>query len=307
MSGLKTTIKEKGKSIDDIFSEVSHGENMNLPFPSQLHLYHLIVRNNRFSTSDLEKWLYRNLSKYVFSRARLEQFRQNDDLDVSVNQAIQLMLKSTDIGEELGEMLLYAFLEGKLGAPKLMSRIELTTDLSKYGSESKGIYFRTFTDAMGNPQCQMIFGVSDIVGGLRPAIDSVFEAIIRVENHTDKEIDMVEKTVLQITDDEEELEAIENLILPQPNAVSKYDTAYGIFLGYTLGIEPNGRTKDEYEDLMTKKMIQDIKNNTQYIVDKINNNGLGSRSFYFYILPFDNADDNKDGVMKNVLKGGASL
>ena len=307
MSGLKTTIKEKGKSIDDIFSEVSHGENMNLPFPSQLHLYHLIVRNNRFSTSDLEKWLYRNLSKYVFSRARLEQFRQNDDLDVSVNQAIHLMLKSTDIGEELGEMLLYAFLEGKLGAPKLMSRIELTTDLSKYGSESKGIYFRTFTDAMGNPQCQMIFGVSDIVGGLRPAIDSVFEAIIRVENHTDKEIDMVEKTVLQITDDEEELEAIENLILPQPNAVSKYDTAYGIFLGYTLGIEPNGRTKDEYEDLMTKKMIQDIKNNTQYIVDKINNNGLGSHSFYFYILPFDNADDNKDGVMKNVLKGGASL
>lgn len=307
MSGLKTTIKEKGKSIDDIFSEVSHGENLNLPFPSQLHLYHLIVRNNRFSTSDLEKWLYRNLSKYVFSRARLEQFRQNDDLDVSVNQAIHLMLKSTDIGEELGEMLLYAFLEGKLGAPKLMSRIELTTDLSKYGSESKGIYFRTFTDATGNPQCQMIFGVSDIVGGLRPAIDSVFEAIIRVENHTDKEIDMVEKTVLQITDDEEELEAIENLILPQPNAVSKYDTAYGIFLGYTLGIEPNGRTKDEYEDLMTKKMIQDIKNNTQYIVDKINNNGLGSHSFYFYILPFDNADDNKDGVMKNVLKGGVSL
>lgn len=306
--GLKSTIKENGKGIDDIFFELPHDEDLDLAYPSQLHLFHLIVRNNRFVKADLEKWLYRHLSRYVFSRAKLEQFKKNDDLDTAINQAIRIMGNAA-VEDELGEMLLYAFLEGKLKAPKLMSRIELVSDFTKYKSKSRGIHFLSIPNDKGEIECQMVFGVSNVTGGLRSAIDKVFEGIQDVENNSYDEIEMVEQNVMDITEDPEELEAIKALILPSSdfNGKASYNNAYGVFLGYTLGIKSDGRTEEEYEELITKKMVQDIQRNEQYIVDKINNNGLSSHSFYFYIVPFDDAEQDKSEIMEKVMKGGISL
>jgi hypothetical protein len=47
-------------------------------------------------------------------------------------------------GNELGEILLYAFLEDILGAPKLFSKVELNAASTPFGKESDSIHLLTW-------------------------------------------------------------------------------------------------------------------------------------------------------------------
>ncbi len=307
---LSKTIKDK--DMDRIFAKVEHNESLGLSRPEQLRLFHLIIRDSKFYRDDLETWLYRNISRYVFSRAKLEQFRQDDDLDAAIERALQLMRENgapdeKGKGNELGEMMVYAFLEGKLNAYKLMSRVELSTDLSQYKSVAESIHMLSDIDKNGSPYNQMVFGTSNIVGDLKEAIDNAFDAILRIKEHSSREIQMVEKTAFDRMCDPDEIEYLKKILIPEPNAESSYDTAYGIFLGYTMGIDMQKHPGERYEDLVTAKMIHDIQIRAPYIAQKIVENHLDMHSFYVYILPFEDAEQDKLGIMDNVMKGAIVL
>lgn len=307
---LSKTIKDN--DMDRIFAEVPCTEDLGLSKPGQLRLFHLLVRDGKFYHEDLEKWLYRNLSRYVFSRAMLEQFRKDDNLDAAIERAIQTMRENgaadeKGVGNELGEIMIYAFLEGKLSAPKLMSRVELFTDLSQYRSVCESIHLFSDTDENGVPFNQMVFGTSNIVGEIKDAIDNAFDAIIRIKSHASREIQMVEKTALDRSFDDDEIAFLKDTIIPTPNAQSRYNTAYGVFLGYSIGVKAEDHPEIEYERLVTKKMEEDIQHHAKYISDKIKNNGLDMHSFYIYILPFMDAETNKSEIMDHVMKGAIVL
>lgn len=302
----------KGKDMDRIFAEVPCMGDLGLSKPGQLRLFHLLVRDGKFYHEDLERWLYRNLSRYVFSRAMLEQFRKDDDLDAAIERAIQTMRENGEVGEkgignELGEMLIYAFLEGKLSAPKLMSRVELSTDLAQYKSVCESIHLFSAAGEDGVPFNQMVFGTSNIVGEIRDAVDNAFDAIIRIEKHSSREIQMVEKTVLDRSFDNTEISFLTDIIIPTPNAKSNFNTAYGVFLGYSIGVKAEEHPEIDYEELVAKKMVEDIQRHAQYIADKIKSNGLDMHSFYIYILPFMDAETNKSEIMDHVMKGAVVL
>lgn len=61
-------------------------------------------------------------------------------------------------------MMIYAFLEGKLNAYKLMSHGELTTDLALYKSVAESIHMLTDVDDKGRPYNQVVFGTSNNCG-----------------------------------------------------------------------------------------------------------------------------------------------
>ena len=307
---LSKTLKDKG--IDTIFAEVPCTENLGLRKPGQLRLFHLLVRDGKFFHQDLERWLYRNLGRYVFSRAMLEQLRKADDLDAAIDRAIHTMLENgavdqKGIGNELGEMLIYAFLEGKLLAPKLMSRVELSTELAQYKSMCESIHLFSGINEEGIPFNQMVFGASNIVGDIREAVDHAFDAILRIDQHAAKEIQMVEKTVFERSFSEDEISFLQKVIIPEPNAKSNYQTAYGIFLGYSIGVNAHDHPEMDFEELVTSKMISDIRQHAQYIARKITDNGLDEHSFYIFILPFMDAESNKSEIMDRVMKGAELL
>ena len=309
-AALSKTLKDK--DMDRIFAEVPCAEDLGLRKPGQLRLFHLLVRDDKFYHEDLERWLYRNLSRYVFSRAMLEQLKRDDDLDAAIDRAIQTMKENGQpdkkgVGNELGEMLIYAFLEGKLSAPKLMSRVELSTDLSQYRSVCESIHLFSGEDETGAPFNQMVFGTSNIVGEIRYAIDNAFDAIMRIEARSSREIQMVEKTAFDRTFDDSEIAFLRDVIIPAPNAQSKYRTAYGIFLGYSIGAIAREHPEMSYEELVTRKMIADIHKHAQHIADKIKDNGLDDHSFYIYIVPFMDAETNKSEIMDHVMKGAVML
>lgn len=80
---------------------------------------------------------------------------------------------------------------------------------------------------------------------------------------------MVEKTALNRFYNPAEIDFIKQLIIPQPSNSGNYEIAYGVFLGYTLGIDPTGYTNDQYADMVEKRLAVDIANHASYIAQKI--------------------------------------
>lgn len=277
----------------------------------QLRLFHLKIRNNKFNPEEMKTLLYRNIGEYVFSRARIERFKVNGDAFAVGAQAIRVLNKNggADVkgtGTELGEMLLYSFLEEKLNAPKLMSRVELSTDAKQYASTCDGIHLLT-GQTSGLPYHQVVFGASSIVGDLTYAIDAAFDSILEIENNEDKELHMVDNVIFDRLLNEDEVELAKEIFLPTPNKTTSYNTSYSLFLGYTIGLDPTKYGVAEYPQIVEEKMQEDIRRNIDYILKKINDNFLGQHSFYFYVLPFNDAEEEKKAIMEAVMKGDVDL
>ena len=277
----------------------------------QLRLFHLKIRNNKFNPEEMKTLLYRNIGEYVFSRARIERFKVNGDAFAVGAKAIRVLNKNggADVkgtGTELGEMLLYSFLEEKLNAPKLMSRVELSTDAKQYASTCDGIHLLT-GQTSGLPYHQVVFGASSIVGDLTYAIDAAFDSILEIENNEDKELHMVDNVIFDRLLNEDEVELAKEIFLPTPNKTTSYNTSYSVFLGYTIGLDPTKYGVAEYPQIVEEKMQEDIRRNIDYILKKINDNFLGQHSFYFYVLPFNDAEEEKKAIMEAVMKGDVDL
>ncbi len=300
----------KGSDFDSIFTEVFHSEKLGLINPEQLRLFHLNVMNNKFVSDDLQSFIRRNVGRYVFSRAKLEQFRISGDLESIGLEAMTVMASNgapgqKDTGNALGEILLYAFLEQILDAPKIMSKVELVTNTNLHSSKCDGIHLLSL-DGYAQPYYQLVFGSSSVVGDIRDAIDQAFDAIVDIEQTNSNRLQLLEPSSLDRDFDAETAQQIKDIVIPKKGSNIVTESAYGVFLGYTLGLDPNAYPTIQYRSVLNTKMDADIKNHAAYIAQQINSRGLGSHSFYFYILPMNNAETDKSEIMERVMRGGVS-
>ena len=307
MHQLNKTLKEAG--FENIFTEINHTESLGLKNPHQLRMFHLDIENNTFSFDALHNFLLKNIGRYVFSRAKMEQFHLEDDLETVGAKAIGLVKKACNmdqdwIGEELGDIMLYAFLEQILSAPKLFSKIELTQFGSQHTKNGGGVHLLPLGNIGPTPSYQMIFGKSNVIGDLQDAIDNAFDHILAVKNNVSNELKIVESTVFSQVYDAQTTDFLKEIIIPSKKKNAIVDKAFGVFLGYSLGLDPNNYSTAAFRTEFMKKMDKDIKANVAYIADKIKAENLGTHSFYFYILPFNDADKEKKSIMNTVLGGG---
>lgn len=304
---LSKTVKDE--TFDDYFTEVDHSEAISTVRPGKMRLFYLNVRSGKIKISDLEKFTMLNIGRYVFSRAKQEQYRKAGNLDAVMQQALCIMRKrgtTVGTGNELGEIMIYAFLEEKLKAYKLLSKIELSTDAAQYMSEADGIHFLC-ADGNSSLYNQMVFGASNIVEDIIDAIDQAFDTIVKIDAHEDSEIYMVEQTVLDRFYDENDLAVLKDFIVPYEGKRSNYEVSYGVFLGYSLGLQTAGHTDDEVRQMIQEKMEQDAQAHAAYIAKKIKDNGLENHAFYFYLLPLNDAEAEKKSIMQHVLDGDVDL
>ena len=61
------------------------------------------------------------------------------------------------------------------------------------------------------------------------------------------------------------------------------------------------------EELAEQKMQADIKCYIPYILQKIQDCGLGMHSFYIYVLPCNDSEEEKKSIMEAVLEGDVDL
>lgn len=299
----------QGIGLDKIFKEVQHQESLGLKNPEQLRLFHLNVSNNRFVFTGLEDYLTDIVSEYVFSRVQVQKLTDSksgtNPRSIGL-KALRIMKKNgvadqKGTGNELGEILLYAFLEEKLGAYKIFSKVELTSATTPFGKESDSVHLLSLGDIAGMQCYQTVFGTSNIKGRIKEAIDKAFDAIVRIENETGEGIQIVSSTALEESFEPEMLRQIIGAIIPEPGSNVVSNNAYGVFLGYSLGLDPATRSNIEFLKALDKKMEADIKNHASYIANKIKSLGLDSHSFYFYIVPFNDAEMDKKQIMENLM------
>jgi len=302
---LKKSLKDTG--FDGVFTEVEHAESLGLKNPHQLRMFHLRVETSAFSLDDLHRFLRRNIGRYVYSRAKIEQFHVEGDIESIGLQAANLLrrVSNTDdvwIGEELGNVMLYVFLEQILGAPKLYNKIELAHFGNHNIQNSGGVHLLPLNNG-GVPSYQMVFGKSNVIGDLKDAIDNAFNALVTVRDNPSKELRIIESTIFAQTYDEQTAEFLKSLIIPGKQKNTLFDKAFGVFLGYSLGLKADNYSNLAFPKEVTKKMNMDIKAHAAYIVKKIREEGLGNHSFYFYILPLNDADSEKTSIMNGLLGG----
>ena len=80
-----------------------------------------------------------------------------------------------------------------------------------------------------------------------------------------------------------------------------------MFLEYNFGILPSGRSDDELLENVQEKLEQDAQEHTAYISQKIKDCGLENHAFYFYLLPLNDAENEKKTIMQHVLDGDVDL
>lgn len=301
MSSIDINTTIKAGTIDSVFKEVMHSESLGLRNTAQLRLFHLKLDGDTFTNDGLYKCLRRNIGYYVYSRSRIAKFKKEDD-EASINlEAMQLVKEQCQkapkhFGNMLGEILLYAFFEEKLEAPKIFSKIELDT------LTTDTIYDGVHLLKIDDESFQMVFGTSNVENQIDAAIDNAFSKIQSGLNQPKKGIPLVSELIFAQNADSVLADKLEKIITPSPDAPD-VDSAYGIFLCYSLGLSKENRTVQEYKNLVEKKMVSDIKYSLPKIKKYITDCGLSSRSFYIYVVPLDDATEDKTTIMKKVTGG----
>jgi len=299
-------ITSKAGSIESVFKEINHNNDLDLINQNHLKLFLLDIDSNNFTYNGLQKVLRKNVGAYVFSRAKIQQFKADDAIEMIALEAVQYLRKVSNpkdkgAGGELGEILLYLFLEQILGAPKLLSKIELKTSNNQYVNGSDGVHLLTnkFEDEIFY---QLVLGESKIKGSLQDAVDNAFKSITTSNHDGEKDIELVESNVFKESFDSETVNFIKKLIVPDRRQLDiSVDRAYGIFIGYTPILNRN-LSNIEFRKHVGKVLKNDIDLITPHIKKKIKDFGLQNNSIYVYFLPFNNAMQDRVDIMKR-LKG----
>ena len=185
---LKKTSIKKGFEIFELLSteNISCGGHNN-----ELNIYMLKIQNKLFSYDELYDYILTNICEYVFNRKRnieaKEDYKKAQQL---ILDALDYLRKSSDkdpgAGGELGEILLYLFLEQHLKAPKLLTKIELKTSSNEYVHGADAIHFKFRKDKKGKTILQIVIGEAKIKNELSDGINEAFISIdeyIKNNNH----------------------------------------------------------------------------------------------------------------------------
>ena len=249
-------------------------------------------------------WNIRNIGKVYWHKRKLV-CRSIDTQYIKVDAAKRLERTGKPdekgTGNELGEILDYCFFEHVLGAPKILSKYEQVTAGGTYKAQSSGVHLLTIGDEK-LPAYQLVYGASGIVDDIQDAIDRAFEEIASVSSGQRKERQVVDSIVMGKSFDEDTTARLKNVLLPSKVKIP-VDNAYGLFIGYTLGLDADQYDNDSFRTAVQDKMRLDIQHHVQYIVDKINTLRLGKSSFYIYVLPLNDALSDKKEIMDRLLGG----
>lgn len=291
--------------FEAVFRKVDHDEALALKNKSGIGLYYLDISDSAFNYEYLNEYLLDSVGMYVYSRTQIKNLEERKKARSIGIKALRLMKENGQpdekgTGNELGEMLLFTFMEGGLHAPKLLSKVEITTDAHRFKSKSDSVHLLK-KKVNGEICYQLVFGASSISGSIIDAIDTAFEVLAVIKNGRKNERQMVESTLFNNTYDPETTERLKQIIIPSKQRTAAPDMAFGIFIGYTINVSEDDN--DDFRTLAVEKMKADIREAVPYIEKKVTELNLTMHSYYFYFLPFNDAENDKKQIMDELLGG----
>ncbi|WP_341878082.1 DUF1837 domain-containing protein [Defluviitalea saccharophila] len=291
-----------------MFIQIEHDFSLDLVNENKLNIYHLRVENRKFIYRDLIGFCEGNIIQYVFNRNVVRQANTIAEIQKLFNQArkkFREVKENNDkgAGGELGELLLYLFLESHLKAPKLLSKMEIKTTRNQYVYGADGVHLYFTKDDEGKPIYQFIIGESKIKNDILDASRIAFDSIKKTIDEIDIETCLVSGEILKEVCSKEEAEAIIQMILPSEDVSDKiaiHEKAVGIFIGYT-GSYDEDIANSVWNKTLNEKIKKDIERAVSTIKNKIEDLKLKGYSFYCYFLPLNNAEEDRKDILNNIL------
>ena len=229
-----------------------------------------------------------------------------------VKLALEKFRNSDENRGELGEFMLYCFLEGHMTAPKIMTKLDLKTSSEMYVNGSDGVHLYKLTSS----RYQLIFCESktykDLGKGITSAMDSISE-FINEENGNGKkksgrnfERMLLSNHLEDLELEEDEKRVVKKITYPFE---SEYDDieledAFAIFLGYEIDVKKEGLelTTVEFKEKIKKKINLHWEKQKEEIYKKILEKNLQGYTFYVYVLPFTNLAENRKKMTKELFR-----
>lgn len=300
---MKLSLTNKG--FLDAFDEIGNF-NIDENGKNKLNLFTLKINANEFDYKHLEKELLEPMADFSLSRIIKEQYK-NKHVELS-KKAREKFINYLNNKGELGELLLYCFLESHLQAPKILSKLELKTSTSLNVNGADGVHYLK----LDNGDYQLIFGESKTERELTSGLTNAFKSINEFKNETNTKGDsksgisyeksLISDHIEKEAFSEEEMQFIENIIYPKRDNNYEVDDAFGVFIGYEMNIsdEDKALSNPDFRERIKQQIKTEVEKKFNHIQSKINEYSLQGHNFYIYILPFTELDKKRTEITKHI-------
>lgn len=307
-SMLEISIKNKEQFLNLFYKPEI--DSHNLTEKTKLSLFVLRIDGGRFAYEDMQRELGNAAITYALSRAHLDGAQQGQMHELV--KKVQQSFRNAEVNEgEGGELFLYCFLETHLGAPKILSKMELKTAGNDYVKGADGIHLLQLQDGVFH----LIFGESKMLGdstdkgsSLRKDFAAAFDSIKKVETAgLTREVNLVDSNLMKETYDAKTLEYLKKIIKPsaRDESVTKFN-AFGIFVGFEIDISDwdlQQMSDIDFEAKLKKEIKEAVEEKYDYIKTQIEEKGLAGYHFYIYAVPFiKNGTVSLDATRKDMIR-----
>lgn len=277
---------------------------------NQLKFFCPIIDANSFYYDGLIVSLRDAAGHYCLSRRTWEEYLSRPmELSHLVREKFRKLDQNTG---ELGELMLFSFLETDLKAPKILTKMELKTNPNLYFNGADGVHYLK----LSNANYQLIFGESkahaDLKSGIENALESVqkfiFDSIKDDASGSTKGITfekgLINACIAHETFSEEEKKFIKSLVYPKSTNPYSVDTAFGVFILYNITIDnaEKQRGNEDFRNWLLEKLKSQIAVLVPDIIKDINGKNLAGHAFYFYIVPFENMEIDRTNILTQVVE-----
>lgn len=292
---------------DDFLNGFDHLENHNIS-KNSVNIFSLKINANEFNYSTLQDCLIEPLINYSLSRKVRDEY-QGKPATLS-RRAREKFLDYIRNKGELGELMLYCFLESHLKAPKIISKLELKTSTSHYVNGADGVHYLK----LPNGDYQIIFGESKTETDLTTALSHAFKSIFEFKNEVNSagsrksglpyEKGLISDHLDKETFSNEDKDFIKSIIYPKRENTFEVDDAFGIFIAYEITIDENDKklSNSEFRIKLQSKIKEDISNRLQHIERKIGEYKLTGHKIYIYIVPFTELTKTRSEIQEGITK-----
>lgn len=303
---IKPTVK-KTKFLES-FTHLIKGDYLDDQEKTKLDLFVLNFDANEFDYETFKGRLVDPVIDFSLSRKLKKEYQAVGPGTLSKKAREKFKDHLTNTGE-LGEFLLFCFLEAHLVAPKILTKLEIKTSTSNYVHGSDGVHYLELNDG----GYHIIFGESKTEKKLSVAIKNALNSIYEFKNSINAkgkqksgmpyEKSLICSEMLKETFSKKERDFIKSIIYPTNKNKFNVDTAFGIFLGYQIKITDSDKKmkSDNFRKKIYSKIERQIRRAYKTILKNINDKGLVGHHFYIYILPFSDLDKNRRDITKHIM------
>lgn len=282
---LTTGIRSDGKGFLNLFSEIPM--QLELKKGNTINLFLLKIKNKRFDYDSLARELAENLITYSLSRREISTLIKEEKFNELVKKAKAKLRNHTSNDGELGELLLYCFLESHLNAPKLLSKLELKTSANDYVKGADGVHLLKLDDS----SYQIIFGEAKMYSSESDAVTEAFDSIkkVKTSHNYSFERGLINSNLLKEVIDDDQYNFLKSILIPTEREQNTFlDDSFGVLIGFNYKIEDSLNVLDnpEFYEKLKEEVMEKIKKLKESIEKKIEENQFENFQFYFYFIPF---------------------